>query len=136
MPVKLIEFPEQTHIIAKLQPEYLPLPAHRFNDEQGRIACCWSLTWRERIRLLFTGRIWHQVLTFDLPLQPQLLTVEKPAMERQPVTTSLKSRIPVSGAHSPTEHAHEWLDVTTTEDSEEGARRLICTCGGIQVITR
>jgi hypothetical protein len=77
--MKLIQFPEQTTIIAKDQPEYLPLPAHRFaNDSQGRIAFCWSLSFKERIAVLFTGKLWHQVLTFNMPLQPQLMTVEKP----------------------------------------------------------
>jgi hypothetical protein len=28
--------------------------------------------------VLFSGLIWHQILTFNGPLQPQLLTVEKP----------------------------------------------------------
>lgn len=79
--MKLVEFPEQTVVIAKDQPEYLPLPAHRFKDDaQGRIACCWQLTWWERLKVLFAGRLWHQVLTFHHPLQPQLLTVEKPEM--------------------------------------------------------
>lgn len=78
--MKLVEFPGQTTIIAKDQPQYRPLPAHRFGDAEGRIACCWSLTWRERLRVLITGRIWHQILTFDQPLQPQLLTVDKPSM--------------------------------------------------------
>lgn len=78
--MKLIEFPEQTVVIAKDQPEYKPLPAHRFNDDEGRIACCWQLTFWERIRVLFSGKIWHQILTFNGPLQPQLLTVEKPEM--------------------------------------------------------
>lgn len=79
--MKLVEFPEQTVVIAKDQPEYLPLPAHRFaGDPQGRIACCWQLTWRERLGILFSGKLWHQVLTFNQPLQPQLLTVEKPDM--------------------------------------------------------
>lgn len=80
--MNLIEFPEQTVIIAKDQPEYLPLPAHRFaGDTQGRIAFCWQLTWRERLVVLFRGRIWHEVLTFNHPLQPQLLTVTKPEMK-------------------------------------------------------
>jgi len=79
--VTLVEFPEQTCVIAKNQAEYLPLPAHRFGDDEGRIACCWKLTLLERIKILFTGRIWHQVLTFNDPLQPQLLTVEKPEMK-------------------------------------------------------
>ena len=78
----LIEFSEQTIIIAKDQPQYQPLPAHRFNDETGRIACCWKLTWRERLSVLFSGVIWHQILTFNQSLQPQLLTVEKPEMNQ------------------------------------------------------
>lgn len=79
--MKIIEFPEQTVVIAKDQPEYMPLPAHRFeNDPQGRIACCWKFSWPERLRVLITGKLWHQVLTFNQPLQPQLLTVEKPEM--------------------------------------------------------
>jgi len=82
--MELIEFPEQTVVIAKDQSEYVPLPAHRFpNDSQGRIAFCWRLTWRERLRVLFGGVIWHQVLTFGRPLQPQLLATEKPAMEAE-----------------------------------------------------
>jgi len=77
----LIEFPEQTVVIAKNQPEYLPLPAHRFaNDPQGRIAFCWRMTWRERLRVLWTGILWHEVLTFDRPLQPQRLSTDKPDM--------------------------------------------------------
>jgi hypothetical protein len=77
----LIEFPEQTVVYAKDQPEYRPLPAHRHpHDPQGRITCCWRLTWRERLRVLFTGRIWHQILTFNTSLQPQLLLTEKPDM--------------------------------------------------------
>lgn len=79
--MNLIDFPEMTVCYAKDQPPYKPLPAHRFVDDgEGRIACCWSLSWRERLQVLFTGCIWHQVLTFNKPLQPQLLTVEKPEM--------------------------------------------------------
>jgi hypothetical protein len=76
----LIEFKEQTTVIGKNQPEYKPMPAHQFHDPDGRIAMCWRLTWGERIKLLFTGCIWQQTLTFGLPIQPQLLTVEKPDM--------------------------------------------------------
>lgn len=77
----LIDFPERTVVIAKDQPEYLPLPAHQFKDATGRIACCWKLTWKERIAVLLRGTLWHQILTFNQPLQPQLLTVDKPEME-------------------------------------------------------
>lgn len=78
--MEIIPFPEQTTVYAKDQPQYRPLPAYRFGDDEGRIACCWSLSWRERFLVLFTGRIWQQVLTFNRALQPQLLTVEKPEM--------------------------------------------------------
>lgn len=79
--MKIIEFPEQTVVYAKDQPEYQPLPAHRYKDDpQGRIACCWQLSWKERLAVLFSGKLWHQILTFKQPLQPQMLTVEKPEM--------------------------------------------------------
>lgn len=78
--MKVVSFPEQTTIYAKDQPQYQALPAYHFGDAEGRIACRWSLSWRERLRVLFTGTIWHQVLTFGQPLQPQKLTVEKPEM--------------------------------------------------------
>lgn len=77
--MKLIEFPQQTIIYAKDQPEYLPLPAFKNPDDpQGRIVCCWKLSFRERIKLLFSGVLWHQILTFNNPLQPQALTIENP----------------------------------------------------------
>lgn len=77
----LVEFKEQNVTIAEDQPEYLPLPAFRFpSDPLGRVVCCWKLPLKDRLRVLFTGRIWHQVLTFNASLQPQLLTVEKPEL--------------------------------------------------------
>lgn len=78
--MKLIEFPEQTTVIAKDQPQYLPMPAIRFteNPEEGRIAILWQLTWKERFQILLRGKIWHQILTFNQPIQPQALSIEKP----------------------------------------------------------
>lgn len=81
--MKLIEFPEQTVVYAKDQPEYLPLPAHKFpGDPHGRIAFCWQLGWRERLAVLLRGVVWHEVLTFGQALQPQLLQANKPEMTR------------------------------------------------------
>lgn len=83
--MKLIEFPEQTVIYAKDQPQYNPLPAHVVpGDPGGRIVCCWQMSWRERLRVLVTGRVWHHVLTFGDRLQPQLLSVDKPEMSIVP----------------------------------------------------
>ena len=78
----IIEFPEQTIIFAKDQPQYRPLPAYRYQDDpEGRIVCCWELSFSERIAVLFTGKIWHSILTFNQALQPQLLQVNKPEMK-------------------------------------------------------
>lgn len=76
--MKLTTFPEQNAVIAKSQPPYIPMPVHVAYDEQGRIVCCWKLSWWERIVVLLRGRVWHQILTFYQPLQPQLLTILKP----------------------------------------------------------
>jgi hypothetical protein len=76
--MKLIEFPEQTVVIAKDQPQYLPMPAHVTHDDMGRIICCWKLNWRERLRLLLTGTLWHHICTFGKSVQPQLLDVKSP----------------------------------------------------------
>lgn len=79
--MKLVQFPEQTVVIAKDQPQYIPMPAHVYpGDVLGRVTCCWELTDDEIAEVLRTKRIWHTILTFDRPLQPQLLQVEKPEM--------------------------------------------------------
>ena len=75
--MKLIEFPEQTVIIAKNQPQYIPLPAY-ISSDKNELTCCWELSLLERIKLLFTGKIWHSILIFNKPLQPQLLQITKP----------------------------------------------------------
>ncbi len=76
--MKVIEFKEQNVLYAKDQDQYNNLPACQLKDDHGTIICCWQLTFRERVRLLFTGKIWHSVLTFYGALQPQKLSTEKP----------------------------------------------------------
>jgi hypothetical protein len=82
-PPELIEFSEQRTVIAKDQPEYRPMLAYRFHgDPQGRIVCCWKLNWRDRFKVLATGKLWHSILTFNQPLQPQLIVTDKPEMPK------------------------------------------------------
>ena len=64
--MKLIEFPEQTVIIAKNQPEYLPLPANI--SPEGIVTCCWELSDDDVAQIIKTRKIWHQILTFKKPL--------------------------------------------------------------------
>lgn len=74
--MKPIEFPEQNCMYAKDQPGYRPLPVHKTPD--GMAISCWALTWRERLRVLLTGKMWWCVLTFNRPLQPHFASVDRP----------------------------------------------------------
>lgn len=76
--MKPVAFPEQTVVMAKDQPEYLPLPAHR--DAEGLVTTCWKLTFKERLIVLFLGKFWFQQHTFGMRLQPQRPSVEMPEL--------------------------------------------------------
>lgn len=79
--MKPIEFPEQTTIIAENQPEYENLPAHFVKDDpHGTIICCIELSQEEREKVMTTGKIWLNMLTFGRDIQPILLTADKPEM--------------------------------------------------------
>ena len=79
--MKPIQFPEQNVIFAKDQPEYEPLPAFiDRSNPSGPMVCAWQLSFRERLKVLFSGVVWQMVLTFNEQLQPQFLTVEKSAV--------------------------------------------------------
>lgn len=99
-----VEFPGHNVVFAKDQPEYIPLPAHKceFPEEMakyqwehdeteqnmfadakhryhtGQVVCCWKLTWRERFKILWSGLLWHEILTFHNPLQPVMLHADRP----------------------------------------------------------
>jgi hypothetical protein len=60
-------------IYGSQQPEYLPLPALRMGDESGTVRSCWAFGLRDRLRVLFTGRVYLDLMTFGSPIQPQLL---------------------------------------------------------------
>lgn len=91
--MNLIKFPEQTVIIAEHQQEYAPLPAFQFaHDPTGRVTCCWKLSFRERLKLLFTGKLWHTILTFHQPMQPQILELKKPFTPEDLDATSTEKR--------------------------------------------
>ena len=74
--MKPIDFERRNVIFAKNQPQYLPLPAYKNKD--GQIITCWKLDLFERIRILFTGKLFLRVLTFNQPLQPLKLEVKFP----------------------------------------------------------
>jgi hypothetical protein len=75
--MKPIQFPEANVTFAKDQPEYQPLPAFRNNSEMGEVVSCWQLSFRERLRILFTGKLWVSLMTFNNPLTPSFFTTKK-----------------------------------------------------------
>lgn len=73
----------QEVVFADDQPEYLPLPAHR--DNYGTVTARWHMSWRERVRVLFSGNVWLSILTFNRhchacsrQLQPHTISTTPP----------------------------------------------------------
>jgi hypothetical protein len=76
--MKPIYFKESNVVFAKDQKPYLPLPAYQDDLQGGRIFHCWKLTIKERIKILFTGKLWINVLNFKQPPQPIKPMVDSP----------------------------------------------------------
>lgn len=55
-------------IFAKDQPQYLPLPALRFQD--GLVVTRWRPSFMEYLHLLFGGSVYLGLLTGNKPLRP------------------------------------------------------------------
>ena len=77
--MKPIDFKGRNRVFAKDQPEYGQLPAHKTHG--GLVTSCWKMSFKERLKVLMTGEVWLQLLTFNQPLQPQLLSVDSPVDE-------------------------------------------------------
>ena len=75
--MKPIEFKEQNIVIAKDQPQYGNLPAFISEDEEGIVVSCWKLSLKERMRLLFRGKLWVGLWTVNEPLTPSLFSTKK-----------------------------------------------------------
>lgn len=71
------EFVEANTVFAKDQPEYQALPAFRNKSLQGEVVTCWSLTLKERLKVLFFGEIWLALVTFNRPLQASFMSTKK-----------------------------------------------------------
>lgn len=72
--MKPIPFEKSNITFAKDQKEYQPLPAYK--DKDGKVITCWSLSFKERLKVLFSGKIYVNQLTFKKPLQPILVTID------------------------------------------------------------
>lgn len=72
----VVKFKECNITYAENQPEYLPLPALKMDD--GEIVTCWKPSIKEKLKIVFKGKIWLNVLTFNKPLQPLRMSANKP----------------------------------------------------------
>lgn len=79
--MKAIEFKGWNVKYAEHQPYYRTLPA--YCEVDGTLTTCWGFSWLERLRVLFTGRIYLRILTFNNRLQPVDMFVEQPVLERK-----------------------------------------------------
>lgn len=75
--MKPVNFPEANTVFAKDQKEYIQLPAFKNESEKGEVIFCMRLSIKERLKLLITGKIWCELLTFNHPLTPSYFTVNK-----------------------------------------------------------
>jgi len=75
--MKPVEFKHQNIVFAKDQPEYMPLPALRIDSPQGEVVSCWKMSFKERMKVLFFGRVWLSLMSFNKPLTPSYMSVNR-----------------------------------------------------------
>lgn len=77
-----VKFEEHNKVYAENQDDYIPLPVYEDKEYGGRVIHCWKLSVRERIHILFTGKLWINVLNFGKPLQPIMPMINNPFNEQ------------------------------------------------------
>lgn len=82
--MKPVEFKHQNIVFAKDQPEYQPLPALRIDSPTGEVVSCWKLTFKERVKIVFTGRVWLSLMSFNKSLTPSFLAVNRKEVYSHP----------------------------------------------------
>ena len=71
-----VEFKGCNVELAKNQKEYKTLPA--FHDtENGIVVTCYKLSFKDLLKIIFTRKVWLGQMTFNKPLQPQKLSVNR-----------------------------------------------------------
>lgn len=72
--MKNVKFDGCNIVYGEGQPEYVPLHAQKVGNVT---ITCYRLSFKERVKLLFSGLIWFGQTNFDQPLQPQLPALDK-----------------------------------------------------------
>lgn len=77
--MKPIKYGKDNTLFAKDQSQYGTLPARVARG--GEVVSCWKLSPLERIKVLFTGRIFLMVCTFRKPLPPVWIGLDDPIID-------------------------------------------------------
>ena len=86
--MKPVNFKEANIVLAKDQPEYQPLPAHRDPDASEAndiVTTCWELSDEEMQQVIRTRKIWVHNWCFKKPFYPialQAMTYDHEQMEK------------------------------------------------------
>jgi hypothetical protein len=83
--MKAIEFEHQNTVFAENQEEYENLPALVLHTRDGEVITCWHLSLKERLRVLFLGRVWMCLLSFHKPIPPAKLATNNRELYRYPI---------------------------------------------------
>ena len=75
--MKAVKFKEVNMTFAENQDQYNSLPVLKYTDKEGSVVSCFQLTWGERFRIFFNGKMWLMLLTFHKPLTPIFMTTKK-----------------------------------------------------------
>jgi len=70
-------FKEANLTLAKNQPKYKQLPVYYDPHNQGIMIYCYRLSWKERFKLLLSGKLWASQLTFNNGFNPVNMAVHK-----------------------------------------------------------
>ena len=74
-----IEFPQQTDVLAKDQPQYTPLPVHVGSREDNYpMTACFQLSDEEISEIVATKKLWYTQVTFGHAFQPVMLSTQNP----------------------------------------------------------
>ncbi len=82
--MKPIKFKYCNVVYAENQSEYQDLPALKLETDNGEVISCWKLSFKERLIILFTGKMWLSLFSFNKSLTPSFLTVKRKEMFTTP----------------------------------------------------
>ncbi len=82
--MKPVEFKHQNKVFGKDQPQYQPLPALIIDSPTAEVISCWKLSFKERLQVLILGRVWLSLASFNKPLTPSYLAINRKEIYSHP----------------------------------------------------